>query len=237
MPRFLTSAAIQEFREAFCDAAFELFSEVGRDGFNMRELAKKMGVSTMTPYRYFRDKNEILDMVRTRAFSRLADQLEATMVSEKEFFARSLALSSTYVRFAHEEEGYYRLMFDLSVSGNRSHSGSYPEEDRVRTVFERHACQLTRLDFDAPLCKIIGQLMFVSLHGTVSLYLSGRLAGQVEKVAADNLYSITINCLSDPTSRFAPFCFVPSADEQFVHRQPPDGGTLATNGVESAMGA
>ena len=41
----------------------------------MRELASALGVSPMTPYRYFRDKDDILAAVRARAFDRFAAAL------------------------------------------------------------------------------------------------------------------------------------------------------------------
>ena len=42
----------------------------------MRQLAAELGVSPMTPYRYFEDKDAILAAVRTRAFDRFAEALE-----------------------------------------------------------------------------------------------------------------------------------------------------------------
>src|ERR1700744_558924 len=115
MPRILTPAAIQDFREALCDAAVQLFSEVGHEGFHMRELGKRVGVSTMTPYRYFRDKNEILDMVRARAFCRLADRLEAAEATTPTASDKGMAVARAYLGFAIEEAAYYRMMFDLST--------------------------------------------------------------------------------------------------------------------------
>ena len=43
----------------------------------MRQLAAELGVSPMTPYRYFEDKDAILAAVRATAFNRLAEALEA----------------------------------------------------------------------------------------------------------------------------------------------------------------
>ena len=220
MPRFLTPSAIQGFRQSLCDAAVQLFSEVGFDGFHMRELGKRIGVSPMTPYRYFRDKNEILDMVRMLAFSRLAEQLEAAKLEDEEIAGRNLALSTAYVRFALEEEVHYRLMFDLGTAGIRRHGISYPQEDRVRAVLEWHASQVAHVDFDSPQCKAIGQLILAVLHGTVSLYLSGRLSGSLEKIAAANLNAINIGDFSDITSRLISFPLRSPSELRPVHCSP-----------------
>ena len=235
MPRVLTSAAIQDFREALCDAAVQLFSEVGYDGFHMRELGKRVGVSPMTPYRYFRDKSEILDMVRMRAFGRLSDQVEAATLGEGEVFARNAALSTAYVRFALDDESRYRLMFDLGTAGKRHHGVSYPQENRLRVVLERHASQIAHLEADAPLCKTIGQLIFGVLHGTVSLYLSGRLSGHLEKIAEGNLNAINVEHFSGSGSGLLPFPVSPSADGFSVHCLSRESGMVAADGAKGEM--
>ena len=76
MPRVLKRANGSDFRDRMRRVAAEMFAELGADGFKMRELAKRLGVSAMTPYRYFESKGEILASVRAHGFARLADQLE-----------------------------------------------------------------------------------------------------------------------------------------------------------------
>ena len=76
MPRVLTETDIVGFRERLCELATRIYVERGPANFNMRLLAAELGVSAMTPYRYFKDKDEILSAIRARAFGRFADQLE-----------------------------------------------------------------------------------------------------------------------------------------------------------------
>jgi len=82
VPRILSDADVAAFRERLCEAAARLFVERGRQGFHMRELASQLGVSAMMPYRYFKDRDEILSVVRARAFRRFADQLEIAHATE-----------------------------------------------------------------------------------------------------------------------------------------------------------
>ena len=192
MPRILTPTAINDFREGLCDAAAQLFSEVGYDGFHMRELGKRFGVSAMTPYRYFRDKNEILDMLRTRAFGRLADQLEIVQARPGTTADRSAALGRAYVQFAREEHIYYRLMFDLSQTGNRYAAPTHPQEIRVRSIMTAHARALLSSDASHQECELIGRMLWTGLHGAVSFHLSGRLNDvEVERVASETVRAFT----------------------------------------------
>ena len=77
MPRILSETDVADFRARLCAAAEDQFAEHGIEAVTMRQLAAALGVSPMTPYRYFRDKDEIIDAVRTSAYDRFADALEA----------------------------------------------------------------------------------------------------------------------------------------------------------------
>jgi AcrR family transcriptional regulator len=76
LPKNLSDDDIAQFRDRLCDAAEHLFAEHGPDAVTIRQLATDIGVSPMTPYRYFKDKEAILAAVRTRAFDRHAEALE-----------------------------------------------------------------------------------------------------------------------------------------------------------------
>jgi AcrR family transcriptional regulator len=189
MPRFLTPTAISDFRERLCDAAAQLFSEVGYEGFHMRELGKKIGVSTMTPYRYFKDKNEILDVLRARAFRRLADRLDFVRTRPSPTTDRNTALGHAYVQFAKDEHIYYRLMFDLSRAVNNCRVKSCPEEMRVRSILA--ACAYQTLDSSEQDAESIGLMVWTALHGAVSLFLSGRISeAELDRIAPEMVPAI-----------------------------------------------
>lgn len=57
LTRPLTESDKAAFRDRMCDVAQARFSQHGLQAVTMRDLAAGMGVSSMTPYRYFKDKN------------------------------------------------------------------------------------------------------------------------------------------------------------------------------------
>jgi AcrR family transcriptional regulator len=174
MPRSLTQTAIDDFRERLRKIAMELFAEVGRDGFNMRELGKRVGVSAMTPYRYFSDKDEILASIRTQAFNQLADRLNSALESHFASVEKLAMVTHAYVEFARQEPVHYRLMFDFS----RPKENSYPEqefqENRVRSAFTcliRDLVEHNVLDGEP---EPIAQVLWTAIHGAVALDLAGQ---------------------------------------------------------------
>src|SRR5512140_85867 len=114
MPRVLSDTDVADFRERLCEAAERLFAERGPDAVTMRQLAAELGVSPMTPYRYFQDKDDILAAVRTNGFTQFAEALERARAGAGSARAKGAAVGEAYTRFAFEHPHTYKLMFDLN---------------------------------------------------------------------------------------------------------------------------
>ncbi|MGY0616752.1 TetR/AcrR family transcriptional regulator [Vibrio sp. FJH11] len=72
-------------------AAEKLIAELGFQGFSMQKLAREAGVAAGTIYRYFSDKNHLLDEVRLNVARRIAIEVQAGVsddMSLKERFTR-----------------------------------------------------------------------------------------------------------------------------------------------------
>ena len=183
MPRVLSEEDVAGFRERLCEAAAQIFIERGRDGFNMRELAARLGVSAMTPYRYFKDKDEILAAVRARAFERFADRLEAALAEPGAAQEKGLAVVAAYVRFALEESQAYRLMFDLSQPREADFPDLAAASRRARTTMTDYVRLLVEAGYYEGDPMLIGYVMWSALHGAVALQLAGKLPGQPDFAA------------------------------------------------------
>ena len=169
-----------EFRERLCDAATRLFAERGREGFSMRELATALGVSPMTPYRYFRDKDDILAAVRTRAFDRFADVLERGFAKPGNATERATAAGDAYMKFAFGERQAYRMMFDLSQPDEEHYPDLVRATARARATMTQHVPGLIAeglLEGDA---DEIGHVFWAAIHGAVVLQLAGKLTPEFD---------------------------------------------------------
>jgi len=177
MPRILTQAHLEQFRNRLCDVAARLYFEMGHGDFNMRDLAARVGVSAMTPYRYFGDKDGILAAVRARGTGRFADQLEAALPDG------AGAVIQAYIRFAMEEAAYYRLIFDLSQPHTQP-AGLLLQEHRLQAALAAAtgagSSHLER--------EIEGNSLWAALHGAICLVMAGKkseaeLAGLTSQLA------------------------------------------------------
>jgi AcrR family transcriptional regulator len=172
----LTNEAVGEFRERLIDAAERLFAAHGLDAVTMRQLAAEVGVSPMTPYRYFADKNAILAAVRARAFTRHAEALEAAWEKAKDDpIAGSNAVGQAYVDFALAHPEAYKLMFDISQPDETEYPEFMAAAERSRRTMTQHLDGLAaagRFDGDPGL---VGHMYWAALHGPIMLAFSGKL--------------------------------------------------------------
>lgn len=175
MPRVLTQTDVADFRERLCEAAANLFATRGREGFTMRELATALGVSAMTPYRYFRDKDEILAAVRARAFDRFADALEVAIATPGAAVVKAGAVGDAYVKFALGEPASYRLMFDLSQPDEEDYPELIEATTRARATMTDYVRALVNEGILEGDPDLMGYVFWSALHGAVVLELAGKL--------------------------------------------------------------
>jgi AcrR family transcriptional regulator len=189
VPRILTESDVADFREKLCDVATDIYVAKGPEGLNMRDLASQMGVSAMTPYRYFKDKDEILSAIRTRAFSRFADKLEAALAQPGTPPERSAAVGRAYVRFALEQSCCYRLMFDLSAPRLAPMPELFAAERRARATMTDHVRLMVTEGYFSGDPELIGPVLWAGVHGVVSLRLAGAVAadGEFEIILAETM--------------------------------------------------
>jgi len=176
MPRVLSDTDVADFRERLCEAAERLFAERGPDAVTMRQLAAELGVSPMTPYRYFEDKEDILAAVRANGFNRFAEALERARDSTPGGArARGTAVGEAYVTFALENPHSYKLMFDF----NQPNVEKYPElvaaGQRARQTMTGYVEDAIAEGIVTGDPQQIGMMNWAAIHGAVILELAGML--------------------------------------------------------------
>ncbi len=174
MPRYLTDKDIADFRAELCRVATERFAKHGYEGVTMRQLAEALGCSPKTPYRYFKDKADILATVRAEAFEKFAEALgkAAAAAAPAE---RGRRTSEAYIEFALKNPHAYRIMFDIDAPLDESHPELGPASERAARFITGGAEKMAEagaIDADP---TVFGWSMWAALHGVVMLHQSGML--------------------------------------------------------------
>ncbi|HZF54800.1 MAG TPA: TetR/AcrR family transcriptional regulator [Polyangiaceae bacterium] len=100
-------------RDALVGEAIELIRSEGPEGFTLRELARRLGVSHAAPYRHFADRGALLTAVAALGCDELAAAIRAALdEAGADLRARFLAAGYAYVRFALDMPAHFRTMFE-----------------------------------------------------------------------------------------------------------------------------
>jgi AcrR family transcriptional regulator len=197
MPKTLSAQEIADFRDRVCDVGERLFADHGPDAVTIRELASEMGVSAMTPYRYFKDKDAILAAVRARAFDRFAQAMEAAQRQAQEDFHYA---GEAYVEWALAHPHAYKLMFDV----NQPTFTAYPE---LLKAMERARSTMGGGLRDNPLLKgrdieLMAHAFWATMHGPIMLQLAGLLGGTLDarKLVGEAIPRLIEGFKAKPTS-------------------------------------
>lgn len=175
MPRSLSDQDIADFRDRLCDAGERQFAEHGPDAVTIRQLAADLGVSAMTPYRYFKDKDAILAAVRARAFDRFAKAMEE---AQHQDVSRWTYPGEAYVEWALEHPQAYRLMFDVNQPTYAEHPDLLKAMDRARATMSdglKEQPDLAEADI-----TLIAHAFWSAMHGPIMLQLAGLLGPKVD---------------------------------------------------------
>jgi AcrR family transcriptional regulator len=103
-------------RAAVLQAAEQLLDERGVDGFSLREVARRAGVSPAAPKHHFSDVRGLLTAIAERAFDELATWLERAKGGEEGDRADHVRRQGeAYVKFALAHPARFDLMWRVAL--------------------------------------------------------------------------------------------------------------------------
>lgn len=106
----------QAMREELLQAAVDVFTEGGASALTLRAVAQKVGVSAMTPYRYFPDKAALLVGVWRQVLEELAACVVAAIARVDGGRDKQRAAIDAFLRYYEERPEHYRLLFGFEPS-------------------------------------------------------------------------------------------------------------------------
>jgi AcrR family transcriptional regulator len=103
-------------RESLLEAALHLIAETGPSGFNLREVARRAGVSHNAPYRHFRDKGQLMATVAAEGFRELNAAMVEGALTESTPVGKLKRSGYAYIAFALRRPEHFAAMFDTPDS-------------------------------------------------------------------------------------------------------------------------
>jgi AcrR family transcriptional regulator len=173
-----------ETRERILVEARELFLSEGLEGFSMRALGERVGVSAPAIYRHFDDKDALLATLIDASFSTFSSYLVRALTG-KTALQRFRRTGEAYFAFALEHPRDYRLMFltDCRELGFVRISQEIDERANgtFRFLVDRIRECMDAGDFEPADPLPIALYVWASTHGLASLWLLGQLEGKLDE--------------------------------------------------------
>ncbi len=176
-------------RTALLQAAGALLDIGGPEAVTLREVGARAGVSRSAPYRHFADKDSLLTVLATQAWSDVGDAMELSAADVDASPHQSLRQALTaLVTTGRTRPHLYRLMF------------STPTTDPTAGVrAAEHAQDL----FLTIVSNVVGPeqarqyagLLLANAHGITALELSGHLTWEKWHASAEELVELLVRLL------------------------------------------
>jgi len=159
-------------RRALLDAALATIASDGVAALNLRELARRCGVSHAAPAHHFGDRIGLLTAIAVEGYDGLAAATATTWDETRSF----LEVGVAYVRFAVTHPGHFAVMFrpdlvdpddpELVRASSASASMLYGPVGSVADV-----------GGDETARRVAGTAAWALVHGIATLWLQGSLRG------------------------------------------------------------
>lgn len=122
-----TQEEIEQVKSRILKQAARMIVDIGYDGFTMRKLGVKLGVTATTIYNYYKNKDELFISLLIKGFHSLYDQLEAARNQHADPPEQLGAMISAYMEFGLTNVNFYNLMYTWHVPKYNNYADSSKE--------------------------------------------------------------------------------------------------------------
>jgi AcrR family transcriptional regulator len=175
-------------RQALVAAALRAVADDGPDGFTLRDVARRAGVSAAAPYRHFADKDALLAAVAIECALRLGAVTTSAvaLAPPGDPLAKFRATGIAYVQFATEHPAHFRALTTPGIlamlpDAERTGLEAWGAEQRRELEAAQAAGHIAAIPLD--------ELLLAAnaiVHGLAHLIVEGQL-GEVDPATATHL--------------------------------------------------
>lgn len=174
-------------REALIKAGMRAIADEGPEGFSLRGVATRAGVTAPAVYRHFADKDELLAAIAEECLERFASTIDEALARERgNSLARFRATGIAIVQFAVAQPEHFRAMtvpglFARLSAEARAEMEAWKEQQRDELLAGQAAGEIADIPVDELLLAANA-----AVHGLAHMIIEGQL-GDVDANKAKQL--------------------------------------------------
>ena len=173
-----SEADADRLRDELLAAALALFMGGGLEAVTMRSLATRVGVSAMTPYRYFEDKGHLLRGIWQYVLSAAWQQMLVASQGVADAKERVRAQVDTFIDYWEANPQHYRLVYMTEQTTRRDEQGTLAALPIYTSVLEASLdasrALAAQIGGDPAHAKLASDIRFMMVSG----YLHARLVNR-----------------------------------------------------------
>ena len=201
-------------RTDLLDAAMAQFVDGGVDAVSIRGVAAALGVSPMTPYRYFADKAELLRGLWVSVIQALLDRVRVVMDGGLAGAALQRAYADAFLGYWEDHPDHYRLVYMTEKTSGRDPKAPLADAPVYAEILEfgERVTRSVAAEIGAGLAhaKIAGDIRFAMQLGYLQAALVNRRypwteRGALRAALIEQIVQAVQRCLLDgPTGSPSP---------------------------------
>lgn len=199
------------------DAALEMVAESGLESLSLREIARRIGVTTAAPYYHYKDRQSLLIELAIAGFAELFEALKYARDTTSAAEDQVRSAVTTYLHFGQRHRALYSIMF----------SGKFATHSRLQEMVSIATASLKILSQSIATTSNLGKsksseaafCAWSLVHGILTLDRNGVLDESVaeqERLALQGVCAI-VNGMSQEILPMA--AKVPSQDRRSKHKE------------------
>ncbi len=173
-------------KSSILENALSILVNEGFENLSMGKIGKQMGMTTANLYNYYKNKDELYNVIVIQGYNLLHDELVESVTNTPDALNKIMALFHAYIHFGVHNTHYYHLMFSMDSPKYLDYIGT-PSED-VALIEKQNS--LRTLAFVMSVIdeyitdhpgyknvdsKLVAIQFWSQLHGLISLINSGNL--------------------------------------------------------------
>lgn len=146
----------------------KLLAEEGVEGFSLRKIAHRAGVTVAAPSHHFGSARGLLTAIATEGFARLATKLKMAAATSRDPQDALISLCWAYVAMAKTEPGYATVMFRLDLldaSDDAFRDHAFHAFDLLKEALRKAAPDTT----ETTKVSIAAKALWAAMHGLIAL--------------------------------------------------------------------
>ncbi|MBR5182216.1 MAG: TetR/AcrR family transcriptional regulator [Clostridiales bacterium] len=98
-------------RQALIDAGIKIINESGEENLSLRKVALRCNVSHAAPYAHFKDKDELIEAIKTSVTDQFMEELSGAVEDAPNAEQAIIEMGKHYVAFFLHKPDYFKFLF------------------------------------------------------------------------------------------------------------------------------